>query len=333
MSHLGDIPPSTIVFGQSQQMDLVRRSIDKVAGTNIPVLIEGECGTGKDILARLIHLKSPWQSGPFVRVNCPAIPGTLLESELFGYEKGAFTGAVTSKPGRVETAARGTLFLDEIAEIDSGLQSKLLQLLQDGQFCPIGAEADRKVDTRIVCATNRDLMREIELGNFRLDLFYRINVVRLQLPPLRRRSSDIPEMVSYFLNLYNEKHNCRTKMPASSVIEQMQLYNWPGNIRQLENLVRRYVLLGTEDVIKAETANTPTDTWDYEIPADGNVPLKKLTRQAVSKIERKIILHVLEKYKWNRKKAAKALSISYRGLLYKIRDAGLPRDSNSFPKE
>src|SRR5205809_6562244 len=212
---LGEIPPESVVFGRSDAMQSLRTRLDKVAGANVPVLIHGESGTGKDIIARLVHALSPWKSGPFVKVNCPAIPGTLLESELFGYEKGAFTGAFGMKPGRVELAHRGTLFMDEISELDMGLQSKLLQLLQDGQFCRIGAQEDKKVEVRIVCATNRHLETEIENGTFREDLFYRINVVNLQLPPLRERRGDIDDLVNYFLDYYNRKSNCRAfPLPA-----------------------------------------------------------------------------------------------------------------------
>src|SRR6202521_4783767 len=196
---LGEMPPDAIVFGRTEAMQSVRDRLTKLAGANVPALSQGESGTGKDIIARMIHGLSPWRTGPFVKVNCPAIPGTLLESELFGYEKGAFAGAYGSKPGRVELAHRGTLFLDEISELDLGLQSKLLQLLQDGQFCRIGAQEDKKVEVRVVCATNRVLETEIENGTFRADLFYRINVVNLQMPPLRERRGDIADLVTYFL--------------------------------------------------------------------------------------------------------------------------------------
>src|ERR1700741_3303044 len=202
---LGEMPPETIVFGRTEGMNARRARRDKVASANVPVLIQGESGTGKDILARMIHAASPWRTGPWVKVNCPAIPGTLLESELFGYEKGAFTGAYGLKPGRVEMAHRGTLFLDEISELDLGLQSKLLQLLQAGQFCRIGAQEDKKVEVRVVCATNRQLEVEIESGTFRQDLFYRINVVNLRMPALRERRGDIQDLVTYFLEYYNRK--------------------------------------------------------------------------------------------------------------------------------
>jgi two-component system response regulator AtoC len=321
---IGEIPPESIVFGRSEGMQAVRSRMDKVAAANVPVLIQGESGTGKDIIARLVHGRSPWRTGPYVKVNCPAIPGTLLESELFGYEKGAFTGAYGMKPGRVELAHRGTLFLDEISELDLALQSKLLQLLQDGQFCRIGAQEDKKVEVRVVCATNRILENEIENGTFRQDLFYRINVVNIALPPLRERRGDIDDLVAFFLDHYNRKYNCRAKPLSGELMAVLQKYHWPGNIRELENLVKRYVILGTEDVIASDLVTREQEYFNPEINLDGPISLKKLTRQAVRELERKVILKVLQANHWNRKQAARALSISYRALLYKIRDAGLP---------
>ena len=285
----------------------------------------------------MIHGLSPWKSGPFVKVNCPAIPGTLLESELFGYEKGAFTGAYGTKPGRVEMAHRGTLFLDEISELDLALQSKLLQLLQDGQFCRIGAQEDKKVEVRVVCATNRNLEHEIENGTFRQDLYYRINVVNLHMPPLRERRADIEELAAYFLEHYNRKYNCKAKPLSNELTSVLQKYHWPGNIRELENLIKRYVILGNEDVISADLVAREPDFFNPEISLDGPISLKKFTRQATRELERKVILKVLQAHHWNRKQAARALSISYRALLYKIRDAGLPsnralrRQTNSRP--
>jgi two-component system response regulator AtoC len=263
-------------------------------------------------------------------VNCPAIPGTLLESELFGYEKGAFTGAYGTKPGRVEMAHRGTLFLDEISELDMALQSKLLQLLQDGQFCRIGAQEDKKVEVRVVCATNRKLEEEIAAGNFRADLFYRINVVNLHMPPLRERASDIPQLISYFLEYYNRKFNARAVAPSADLMNALKKYHWPGNVRELENLMKRYVILGTEESISGDLHPREQDFFNADISVDGPISLKKITRQAVRELERKIILKVLQHHHWNRKQAARALNISYRALLYKIRDAGLP--SNRAPR-
>jgi two-component system, NtrC family, response regulator AtoC len=327
---LGEMPPDAVVFGASDAMRSLRERLAKIAGANVPVLIHGESGTGKDIIARMIHAGSPWKSGPWVKVNCPAIPGTLLESELFGYEKGAFTGAYGAKPGRVEMAHRGTLFLDEISELDMALQSKLLQLLQDGQFCRIGAQEDKKVEVRVVCATNRKLEEEIVNGGFRADLFYRINVVNVYVPALRERSSDIPQLVEYFLEYYNRKFNARAAAPSAELMKALKKYHWPGNIRELENLMKRYVILGTEDSISVDLRPREPDYFTADIPIDGPISLKKITRQAVHELERKIILKVLQHHHWNRKQAAKALNISYRALLYKIRDAGLP--SNRTPK-
>src|SRR6266513_1308821 len=326
---LGDIPPENIVFGRSDVMRSVRDRLIKVAGANVPVLIQGESGTGKDIIARMIHAASPWRTGPWVKVNCPAIPGTLLESELFGYEKGAFTGAYGVKPGRVEMAHRGTLFLDEISELDMSLQSKLLQLLQDGQFCRIGAQADKKVEVRIVCATNRKMEEEIENGTFRQDLFYRINVVNLFMPPLRERRSDIESLATYFLEHYNRKYNSRARELSTELMTSLQKYHWPGNIRELENLIKRYVILGNEDVITSDLVTREQEYFNPEINLDGPISLKKLTRQATRELERKVILKVLQAHHWNRKQAARALSISYRALLYKNRDAGLPPNRTS----
>jgi two-component system response regulator AtoC len=327
---LGETPPDAIVFGRTEAMQAVRDRLNKLASANVPVLIQGESGTGKDIIARMIHAASPWRTGPWVKVNCPAIPGTLLESELFGYEKGAFTGAYGTKPGRVEMAHRGTLFLDEISELDMALQSKLLQLLQDGQFCRIGAQEDKKVEVRVVCATNRKLEEEIAAGAFRADLFYRINVVNLHMPPLRERASDIPELVNYFLEYYNQKFNSRANPLSTDLMNALRKYHWPGNVRELENLMKRYVILGTEESISDDLRPQPADFFTSDIAIDGPISLKKITRQAVHELERKIILKVLQHHHWNRKQAARALNISYRALLYKIRDAGLP--SNRAPR-
>ena len=325
------VVPDEALFGKSPAMAEVQARASRISRTNVPILIFGEGGTGKEALARWIHANSEYGTGEFVKVNCAAIPGTLLESELFGYEKGAFTGANNDKPGRVEMAHRGTLFLDEISELDMSLQSKLLQLLQDGQFCRIGAQEDKKVEVRVVCATNRKLEQEIENGTFRSDLFYRINVVNLHLPPLRERASDIPELANYFLEYHNRKYNCRAKALSNEMMGTLRKYHWPGNIRELENLIKRYVILGNEEVITADLAPRSTDFFNTEIPVDGQISLKKLTRQAVRELERKVILKVLQNHHWNRKQAARALSISYRALLYKIRDAGLP--SNRIAKQ
>jgi len=321
-----NLPPESVIFGHSAAMQLVRQKAHRVAGTNVPVLITGESGTGKEILAKVLHYQSPWSDGPFVKVSCPAIPATLLESELFGYEKGAFTGAYGMKPGRVELADRGTLFLDEIGELAMGLQAKLLQLLQDGQFSRIGAQADKKVEVRVVCATNRQLEKEIEAGTFRSDLFYRINVVDMRLPPLRERREDIPELIEYFHMSHCAMFNSTIRPLSARLMKVLQGYSWPGNIRQLENLVKRYVILGNEEAIVSDLAMNVLPSpplFEPQIPTDGPVSLREITQQAIVEVERKVILKTLQAHRWNRKSAARALNISYRALLYKIRDAGL----------
>lgn len=323
---LGNFPPDNIIFGRSREMDEARKKVEKVSGVDIPVLIQGNSGTGKEILARLIHTRSPWSEGPFVKVNCPAIPGTLLESELFGYERGAFTGAYGAKPGRMEMASGGTVFLDEISELEIGLQAKLLQFLQDGRFCRIGAKEDTHVEARVVCATNRNLQQSVEVGAFREDLFYRINVLMIKLVPLSERAVDIPDLAQYFLNLYNQKFSRAVRPFSRWVAERLENYSWPGNIRELENLIKRYVILGSEESIVSELSGPRRQTPlpDVHTGATGPVSLKQVTRDAVHEIEREIILKALQANHWNRKRAAKTLSISYRALLYKIRQANLP---------
>ena len=332
------LPPFSIVFGHSKVMQVVQEKMEKLAGTSVPVLIHGESGTGKEVLARALHHSSPWNDGPFVKVNCPAIPATLMESELFGYEKGAFTGAYSSKPGRVEMANYGTLFLDEIAELDPGLQAKLLQVLQDGQFLRIGGREETRVEARIVCATNRDLLQEIKAGSFRADLFYRINVINLHLPPLRERREDIPGLIDYFLASFCSTFRRTVDPPSPVLLKFMQRYDWPGNIRQLENIIKQYVIFGSEgDIASDLIAQLPCSAFSpEEAAADGSPSLKDLTHLAVQDLERKVIRNVLEAHRWNRTAAARTLKISYRALLYKIRDMGLdsePTETHEISKK
>ncbi len=331
-----DVPPATAVFGRSAAMQLVRQKVEKVAGTNIPVLIQGESGTGKEILARLIHSRSASRTGAFVKVNCAAIPGTLLESELFGFQKGAFTGAHASKPGRVEMAHHGTLFLDEIAELDPSLQAKLLQLLQDGQFCRIGDQEDKRVEARVICATNRHLEQAIEAGTFRPDLFYRINVINIHMPRLRERREDILVLAEYFLEHFNARFRRSAPPLSKDVAHMLQNRDWPGNIRELENCVARYVILGSEEAFhnpKAEEGgygefSGKRSAFAVQAAEDGSIPLKRITKQAVREMERNLILKVLQANHWHRRKAAEVLKISYRALIYKIREAGLSQKSS-----
>ena len=314
--------PDSLVFGRSPLMQAVRQKVEKVAGANVPVLIRGESGTGKELIARLIHAGSPWGRGPFIKVNCPAIPGTLAESELFAYEKGAFAGTNWTKPGGAEMAQKGTLFLDEIAELQPSLQAKLLQLLQDGQFCPIVGREDKRIDARVVCATNRDLEDEIRRGNFRQDLFYRVNVVSIYLPSLRERPEDIPLISDYLRLMYGERFARPTKALSARKLEMMQQYHWPGNIRELENSLKGYVILGSEDAIQMEGARRETN-FAIEPAADNSLSLKKVIREAIRTLENKIIVKTLQAHNGNRRRTASALDISYRALLYKIKEAGL----------
>lgn len=306
-------------------MRSVRDRVERVKGNNLPVLIQGESGTGKEVIARFLHERSPWGDGPLVKVSCPSIPSTLMESELFGYERGAFTGAYGAKPGRVEMAHRGTLFLDEIADLEFSLQSKLLQVLQDGQFSRIGSQRDKRVDVRVVCATNRQLTQEITAGTFRQDLYYRINVVSLKLPPLRLRRDDIPQLIDYLLLLHSRNLKTTAKPLSPSLVGFLQAYDWPGNIRQLENVVKRYVILGTEDAVCDDLLSDTAQAIEPDGSViDGTKTLRQLTQEAVASLERSEILKALKLHQWNRKKAAKTLSVSYRTLLYKMRAAGIP---------
>jgi two-component system response regulator AtoC len=224
----------------------------------------------------------------------------------------------------VELAHHGTLFLDEISDLDGSLQSKLLQVLQDGRFCRLGATEDKQISVRLICATNRDLERDVEAGKFRADLFYRINVVTLGMPALRERIVDLPVLTDYFLASYNSEYHRRATPLSPVLMDQMQRYHWPGNIRELENVVRRYVILGTEDAIKLDGMSTWPMAMDFEFPLEDGISLKRVTKKAVSELERKIILRVLEANQGNRTRTAKALNISYRALLYKIREVGVP---------
>jgi two-component system, NtrC family, response regulator AtoC len=323
-SQIPDLPPDDIYFGPSEAMKAVRQRIDRAAVLNVPILILGESGTGKEVLARFIHERSPWREGPFVKVNCPAIPGTLLESELFGFQRGAFTGANAAKPGRMEMAQGGTLFLDEIAELESSLQAKLLHVLQDGHFMRIGDHEEKRMDARVICATNRAIQREIENGGFRSDLFYRINVITISLPPLRERREDIPRVVEYLRVSYNRRFK-RESLPVSrEVLQILQEREWPGNIRELENCMARYVILGSEEAFYLDRIEKKPLNFTYEVTPEGNIPLKRISQQITRRMENDLILKVLQANHWNRRKAAEVLKISYRALLYKVRQAGLP---------
>jgi two-component system, NtrC family, response regulator AtoC len=316
--------PEDIVFGTSPVMQAIRRKVGKLAQTVVPVLIQGESGTGKEILARYIHVNSPYREGPFIKVSCAAIPNELTESELFGYSKGAFTGANDSKPGRVEMAHLGSLYLDEIAELDPTRQAKLLQVLQDGRFYRIGDQEETRIDTRVICATNRNLEKEIIAGAFRQDLFYRINVFHIFMPPLRQRREDIPAMAQHLVTTCARRFDRPRPSLSGETLRWMQNHDWPGNIRELENWVVRYVLMGAPDMRAAFDNREPMPglpTGDGSRPV---VPLKEITKNVIMEAERALILKTLELHHWNRRRTAETLKVSYRALIYKIRQVGLP---------
>ena len=317
------LPPDDVLFGRSAAMMDVRSMAAKVCKIDAPVLICGDGGTGKEAVARWIHTHSRNAGGQFVKVSCAAIPGSLLESELFGYEKGAFTGAHTSKPGRVELAQNGTLFLDEIADLDSGLQSKLLQFLQDGSFSRIGGAEEKLVETRLICATNKDLQHEIDAGTFRADLYYRINVVRIRLPRLRERSEDIPMIAEYFRTKFQERFAKQAEPLSKATVQYLQNLHWPGNIRELSNGIARHVLIGAEANIGPELVVKPHRSAPGNSCRTYTIPLKQISKEAVRERERTYILEALKANQWNRRKAAEVLKISYRTLIYKIRNTGL----------
>jgi len=320
---LRELPPMDVIFGQSSLMAATREKLERVADTTVPVLLQGESGTGKEIFAKLLHANSNRSKNAWVKVTCPAIPHTLIESELFGYEKGAFTGAYATKRGRVELAHLGTLLLDEVDGLETSIQAKLLQVLQDGTFTRVGAQESRKVNTRLVCTANGNLRQRIEDGSFRLDFFYRINAVTFDLPPLRQRSADLPMLIDYFLRLHAKAYRAEPKPLSREITSMMQRYAWPGNIRQLENMIRGYVLIGNEEALAADlTPATPTGVIP-EIDLANPVSLKEITKAAKQNLEREIMLKVLQVNGWSRRKTAKWLNISYRSLLYKLQEVKL----------
>jgi len=333
----GPLPPRELIFGASAAMQQVRRMLEHIGATQVAVLITGESGTGKEMVARLLHLQSACARHPLVKVTCPAIPGTLLESELFGYEKGAFTGALASKPGRIEQADGGTLFLDEIGELELGLQGKLLQLLQDGCFLRLGGRKEIRARARMLFATNRNLEDEVARGQFRRDLYYRINVVGIELPPLRQRLEDLDPLARYFIAEFSRRYQRRPAPLTPELLAAMQRHPWPGNVRELENLMKRYVVLGSvQELLQQLARPSRVEATPAAAPPPPQAPpfsLKAATREAVHQVERDIILKALAEHRWNRKRTAKALRISYRGLLYKLKEAGLQAAATPAPSE
>ena len=324
------------LLGDNPKMTEVRDIIEQVADTDITVLVRGESGTGKEIVARGLYQLSGRSGRPFVKVNCAALPSELLESELFGFEKGAFTGAQKRKLGKFEYANHGTIFLDEISEMHPGLQAKLLQVLQDGEFSRLGGESDVRVDTRIIAATNRNLEEAVKLGEFREDLYYRLNVMTIHIPALRERVDTIPLLVDTFLRKYNEQYKKSQPQLSDKILDAMMGYHWPGNVRELENMVKRMVVLGNEAVGLQELAQHKATDADesggdaLDLGALGadfsdghSLDLKAISKRAAQIAEKRVIERVLHQTRWNRKEAAERLQISYKALLYKMKENGL----------
>src|SRR6202050_4826851 len=311
----------------SPQMVRIRQQILQIAPVDVPVFISGESGVGKKVVARMIHLRSARRTQPFVKVNCAALPGELLESELFGFEQGAFTGAVRSKPGKFELANKGTIFLDEIAEMSPHLQAKLLHVLQDGQYSRLGARSVVNVDVRVLAATNMDVKEAMRTGRFREDLYYRLNVLSLHIPPLRERTSEIPLLFRHFLVKYSEKYGKQAPDPSKNLLEAALRYPWPGNLRELENFVKRYVILEDDEGSFRELLEMTGQQQRMAPRAEAAPPkemgLKALVRGLKDEAEMEAIADGLEKPTWCRKDAARMLGISDKALLYKMRQFNL----------
>jgi len=320
----------------SEKMMRIHDTLEQVADADVTVLIHGESGAGKEVVARTLHELSNRREKRFVKVNCAALPEELLESELFGYERGAFTGAASRKLGKFEQADHGAMFLDEIGEMSAPLQAKLLQVLQDGEFSRLGGHDDVRVDVRVVAATNRDLEEMVARGTFREDLYYRLNVVNVRVPPLRERAEEIPVLTEYFLHQCAQKYHREATPISDALLQGFLAYSWPGNVRELENMVKRIVVLGNEEVIADEIFGTsgsplapktkvatPAEIVDQAEAAGEDLSLRDIGRRAAREAEREALSRVLYQTNWNRKKAASILGVSYKTLLQKIKECGL----------
>src|SRR5712691_1993228 len=330
----------SMLFGTSPKMEEVKMTIEQVADTNATVLIRGESGSGKEVVARMVYSESSRRDKPFIKVNCAAIPSELLESELFGYEPGAFTGASRQKLGKFEQANYGSIFLDEISEMHPALQAKLLHVLQDGEFARLGGKRDISVDVRVLSATNKPLERAVEEGMFREDLFYRLNVVTIHIPPLRERREEIPIFLDFFLRKYSEYYGKQPAPFSDYAVGRMMEYAWPGNIRELENMVKRYTIVGNESQIIRELSThkpivsslssskvqeiTPAANPGPAFVSNSNTEIEmpsllEIGKRAAMQAEREAIERVLAQTRWNRRQAAKILKISYKALLNKLK--------------
>ena len=339
-------------WGDTPEMKTIASTIEQVSDSDVTVLILGESGVGKELVARAIHQRSSRKDRPFVKVNCAALPAELLESELFGHEKGAFTGAVTTRIGKFEQADTGTIFLDEIGDMKAALQAKLLHVLQDGQFTKLGSNRPVNVDVRVVAATNRDLEAMMAAGEFREDLYYRLKVIEVNVPPLRERRSEIPHLTKYFIDRYARRYNRPVHELSDELQRLFQSYDWPGNIRELENMIKRVVILQDEQIAVRELSRTPRsfgvhaaagasrgaaaesddDGGQTDAPDIASAPgaaqpsrLADVAKAAASKAERALIEETLTQTHWHRRRAAEQLGVSYKTLLNKIKESGIHR--------
>jgi two-component system response regulator AtoC len=318
-----ELPDPLPLFDGSPQMRAVRAVIENIADTDATILIRGESGVGKDLVARSIHAASARRAGPFVRVNCAAIPSGLLESELFGHEKGAFTGAHRRKPGQFEYANKGTIYLDEIAELPLALQAKLLHVLQDFRFARVGGHGLIDVDIRVIAATNRDLEQAMAKSEFREDLYYRLNVVEIRIPPLRERKEEIPLLASWFLSRFNAQYG-RQKQLSPETMASLIDHPWSGNVRELENVIRRMVVLtdgeqAFELAVRARNGHAPGPRPAPVVTES----LREIARRGAQEAERSALVEVLERVHWNRAEASRILKVSYKTLLNKISECRL----------
>jgi two-component system, NtrC family, response regulator AtoC len=316
--------PEPPLFDGHPRMQAIRSIIESIADTDTTVLIRGESGVGKDLIARAIHFASARAKGPFVKVNCAAIPQELLESELFGHEKGAFTGAHRRKPGQFEFANQGTIYLDEIGELPLALQAKLLHVLQDFQFSRVGGHAPIDVDARVIAATNRRLEEAMARGEFREDLYYRLNVVEIPVPPLRERREEIPALTAWFLNKFNAQYG-RQKRLSPETLALLTEHPWSGNVRELENMIRRMVVLvdGERDFEAQVTRLRPGRGPAAPARQSVSESLREIARRGAREAERHALAEVLERVRWNRAEASRILKVSYKTLLNKIAECEL----------
>ncbi|MCL4501798.1 MAG: sigma-54 dependent transcriptional regulator [Deltaproteobacteria bacterium] len=312
------------IIGRSPKMLEIFETLALVAPTEATVLILGESGTGKELIANAIHQNSPRQKKPLVKLNCAALQESLLESELFGHERGAFTGAVSRKEGRFQQADGGTIFLDEIGDMTLNTQAKMLRVLQEKEFEPVGATRTIKVDVRVIAATNKDLLQEVQSGRFREDLYYRLNVVSLTIPPLRERREDIPLLAEYFLKVYAEKNHRPIKGLEPAVLDAFQRYQWPGNVRELENAVERAVIMCPREYLRLQDLPLTLRSLETE-EAPGEIAIK--AGLSMREMEKQLILKTLEETQGNKSKAARQLGISRRTLFNKLSEYGIGNGS------